>query len=199
MAELPSADPEIREKIEGLAAEHGWPMLHQTLTEVDPITAARLEPNDAQRINRALEVYYTTGITFSELLKAQAAKPLPFTAINIGLMPEDDQRARLHHNIEQRFDAMLAQGLIDEVQGLMQQEDFDLKLPAFKSVGYRQVIEFLNDEIDKDSLVEKGYAATRQLAKRQLTWLRKWDPLIRVNCFDDALVQAVLQLSLIHI
>lgn len=189
LAELPSSDAGLRQKIEEQAKHHGWPMLHQTLTEIDPVTAKRLEPNDAQRISRALEVYYSVGIPLSSLIKAQAQKTPSFDWINVGLMPQESERAKLHSRIEQRFDKMLADGLIDEVRTLMQNPQNQPELPAFKSVGYRQVIEHLKGEYDQATLVEKGYAATRQLAKRQLTWLRGWDNLHPLDCFGDNLLQ----------
>lgn len=192
LANLPSADQEVRQKIEMLAAEHGWPMVHQTLTQIDPATASRLHPTDAQRVSRALEVYYTTGIPLSDLIKVQVKQILPFEPISIGILPEANSRSRLHRQIEKRFDKMMATGLVEEVEGLMQSANFDENLPAYKSVGYRQVIAFLQKQYDKSTMQEKAYAATRQLAKRQMTWLRQWEGLERFDCFADTLLDDVM-------
>lgn len=193
-AQLPKACPDTRAKIESAAAEQGWPAMHQALSLVDKSTAARLEPNDSQRICRALEVYYVSGIPLSKLIKQQARQELPFNALTIGLCPADKQRKQLHNLIEQRFAKMLEEGLVDEVQQLMQSEHFSRELPAFKSVGYRQAIMHLDGEYDLDTLYEKGCAATRQLAKRQITWLRGWDELKLMDCFDPQLVPNTLEL-----
>jgi tRNA dimethylallyltransferase len=169
MDELPAADPAIRAVLDAEAAIKGWPALHAELAQVDPKTAARLSPNDAQRIQRALEVYRATGSPLSDLHTAPRAA-LPFDLKAFALVPAD--RAALHRRIAQRFDTMLAAGLVAEVESLRQRYRLNAALPSMRCVGYRQVWEFLEGAIDRKALREKGIIATRQLAKRQLTWLR---------------------------
>jgi tRNA dimethylallyltransferase len=169
---LPEADEAIRSKIEAEGAHYGWPYLHQQLMTIDPKTAMRIHANDAQRIQRALEVYYLTGMSLSAI--QQETKKIPeYQFINFALFPE--QRAWLHERIALRFDDMLAQGLVDEVQALQQKWTLNKAMPSMRCVGYRQVLEYLEGDFDYSLLREKGIAATRQLAKRQLTWLRNWD------------------------
>jgi tRNA dimethylallyltransferase len=171
LSPLPVSTPEIRQKIAEEAIKISWPAMHERLQSIDPLIAARLKPNDAQRIGRALEVYEMTGIPLSRL-QEQPGQPLPYPVKIYGLMPED--RALLHANIAKRFDAMLDQGFLDEVRGLMQRPDLHLDLPALRSVGYRQAWEHLSGAYDFDMFREKAIVATRQLAKRQMTWLRNW-------------------------
>ena len=168
LAELPSADPDIRARLEQEAAERGWPALHERLRSVDPASAQRLAPADRQRISRALEVYESSGTPLSELLAQPAAAGLVLPTV--ALMPQD--RARLHQRIEQRFDAMLEQGFLDEVRALRARPGVHADLPALRSVGYRQAWEHLETGGTPRQLRAKGVAATRQLARRQLTWLR---------------------------
>ena len=184
MDDMPPAQPELRAAIEAEAAAQGWPALHAQLAEVDPPTAQRLSPNDSQRVGRALEVYRATGRPMSSFHSggAAGAKPAAFNMPVISLEPTD--RAWLHQRIAQRFDAMLAQGLVAEVQRLMQQPELHPDLPSMRCVGYRQVWEaFQNSELENHTyqavsgkiihnIQTTGIAATRQLAKRQLTWLR---------------------------
>ena len=166
---LPVAEPGLRAQIDARAARHGWPALHADLAKVDPVTAARLSPNDAQRIQRALEVWELSGKPISELQKAE--KPdVPFELKTFALIPED--RATLHKRIAERFDRMLKEGLVEELQTLRKKHELHAALPSMRCVGYRQTWSFLEGEIGKAELREKGIAATRQLAKRQLTWLR---------------------------
>lgn len=172
LSKLPEADPLIRQKLEDEAALSGWDALHHQLLQLDPVAAIRIHNHDTQRIQRALEVYYTTGTTLSALLEQQKTTP-DYHFINFSLMPE--QRAWLHDRIAQRFDLMLAQGFIDEVRQLQQKWFLTQNMPSMRCVGYRQALEYLNNELDYDRMREKGIAATRQLAKRQLTWLRHWD------------------------
>lgn len=174
LSPLPVSTPEVRDQIAREAAELGWPALHARLKSVDPVVAERLKPNDSQRIGRALEVYEMTGEPLSELQKAPG-KPLPYPIKAYGIMPED--RALLHANIAKRFDEMLEQGFLDEVRGLMARPDLHLDLPAMRCVGYRQAWEYLSGAYDFETFREKGIAATRQLAKRQMTWLRSWQSL----------------------
>jgi tRNA dimethylallyltransferase len=167
LSELPSADAGVRSRIDAQAREQGWPALHAKLREVDPATAARLPPNDSQRIQRALEVFELTGKPLSQL---QGTSPGPgLHLLTIALLPED--RAELHRRIERRFDDMLALGLLDEVRRLMAR-DLDADLPSMRSVGYRQAWRHLSGETTLAQFRAEAIAATRQLAKRQITWLR---------------------------
>ena len=168
LSNLPPADPEIRARIEAEARERGWPVLHAHLAQVDPTTASRLKLNDSQRIQRALEIYETTGVPMSELLGKLPAPTLKLSTVV--LRPTD--RAQLHDRIAQRFDAMLAAGLIEEVRALHTRGDLHADLPSMRSVGYRQAWRFVEGACTFDELRETGIAATRQLAKRQMTWLR---------------------------
>ena len=166
---LPAADPAVRAAIDAEAAARGWPALHAELAKADPRAAARIQPTDAQRIQRALEVLRVTGRPLSAL-QARAAAPLPFALRAFAIVPED--RAALHRRIAERFDAMLGAGLVEELRGLRGRYALDPGLPSMRCVGYRQAWRFLEGEIGADALRETGIAATRQLAKRQLTWLR---------------------------
>ena len=164
LSALPRADPGVRARIEG------WPALHAALARVDPATAARLAPADAQRIQRALEVHAIMGMPLSALQGAREAGAALGPAISVAIVPPD--RAVLHAAIAERFDAMLAAGLVDEVRGLRARHALAPGLPSMRCVGYRQAWQFLDGEIDAAELRATGIAATRQLAKRQLTWLR---------------------------
>ena len=172
--DIPAIDPAIRADIEAEARRAGWPALHQQLSEIDPETASRLHPNHSQRICRALEVYRGTGTPLSEW---QQGKPAPVSDDYecIALCPED--RAVLHARIASRLDAMFDEGMVSEVTGLFEQKGLHTDLPAIRAVGYRQVWSYLEGEIDLATCREKVLAATRQLAKRQLTWLRGWPDL----------------------
>ncbi len=169
MDDLPAADPAIRAALDAEAATRGWPALHMELARVDPPTAARLSPNDAQRIQRALEVFRATGKPLSSMHTAPRAA-LPFGLDAYALVPPD--RAVLHRRIAERFDAMLSAGLVAEVESLRRRHALNASLPAMRCVGYRQAWDHLEGRGDAKSLREKGVIATRQLAKRQLTWLR---------------------------
>lgn len=186
---LPEADPVLRAEMEARAALEGWPALHAELAGLDPTTAARLKPNDAQRIQRALEVCQLSGRPMSELLAAEADKSLPYRLLEIALVPGD--RAWLHERINRRFRLMLEGGLVDEVRRLRQRYDLHAGLPSMRCVGYRQAWQFLDGEIDSAELYEKGAAATRQLAKRQLTWLRSWEGAEFFDCQRPDLVGVV--------
>lgn len=175
VANLPAADPLIRERLAAMQAEQGLAALHRELASVDPVSAARIHPNDPQRLMRALEVFHASGRPMSELWTEQETETFPWRVLSIALSPLD--RSVLHRRIAQRFDAMLDEGLIDEVAALTKRKDIHAGLPSMKSVGYRQVWEYLNGEYDRDELVSRGVIATRQLAKRQLTWLRSWPAL----------------------
>ncbi len=190
---MPPADPSVRAALEREASAIGWPALHAELARVDPVTAARLAPNDSQRIQRALEVYRITGRSLSDLHGA-GGEPAPasrFSAMPmVSLEPSD--RAWLHQRIAQRFDTMLAQGFLDEVRSLRARTDLHANLPAMRCVGYRQAWEALDGQWPMDQLRERGIAATRQLAKRQITWLRSMPKRHTIACDDnDALAQVL--------
>ena len=174
---LPQADARVRAEIDAEAARRGWPALHAELAKVDAGAAQRIAPNDPQRIQRALEVWRITGKPLSELQGA-GRTPLPFELKGIALVPE---RALLHVRIGQRFEAMLRLGLIDEVKALRKKYRLSAALPSMRAVGYRQVWEHLEGQYEKEVLKEKAIAATRQLAKRQLTWLRSFPDLLRLD------------------
>ena len=181
LAEMPTADPEVRREIEQIAEESGWEAVHAQLAEVDPEAAERIHPNDPQRLQRALEVYRLTGKSLTDHHREEKSstdgpdKDLPFRPLWFAIQPAD--RAVLHERIAQRFHQMLEAGLIDEVKELHGRDNLDTALPSIKSVGYRQVWQYLDGELDYDGMVEKSIIATRQLAKRQLTWLRSWPDL----------------------
>lgn len=175
VANLPAADPAIRLQLEAQWQTEGLASLHRRLSEVDPVSAQRIHPNDPQRLMRALEVYCASGRPMSELWAEQQPETFPWRVLSIALAPSD--RAFLHQRIAKRFEVMLGEGLINEVAALKKRNDLHLGLPAMKSVGYRQVWDYLEGEYDYATLVERGIIATRQLAKRQLTWLRSWSEL----------------------
>lgn len=167
---LPEADAGLRRRLDREARERGWPALHARLAGVDAVSAERIKPSDAQRIQRALEVYELTGEPLSALQQGRSGGYRgPIGKIILGV----DDRAELHRRIEQRFHAMLQLGFIDEVERLRSRGDLDLSMPSMRAVGYRQIWRYLDGEIDRERMVESALAATRQLAKRQLTWLRK--------------------------
>ena len=170
MANMPDADPVIRRKLEDEAKQIGWQAMHQRLAEIDPESAERLHPNDPQRIQRALEVYEISGKTLTEFWQEQNQVVLPYRVIKIALMPPD--RVELRQRIEQRFDMMLEQGLVDEVRQLHASGVLSPDMSSMKSVGYRQIWAFLDGEYDYATMREKAITATAQLAKRQMTWLR---------------------------
>ena len=190
LSDLPQADPQTRAELDAQALALGWPAMHEQLAGIDPITAQRLEPTDSQRIQRALEIYRLTGIPMSHLLGRQNVAAFPYHAIAIALQPSD--RAILHQRIAQRFDAMLANGLIEEVQWLRTHYELSLSLPSMRCVGYRQAWQYLDGEYDLTTLRETGIAATRQLAKRQLTWLRSTQGVQEFDCLAENLAQQVL-------
>ena len=171
LSPLPAANSDIRQQIEEKANRLGWQAIHEELKKVDPVSAERIHPNDPQRLNRALEVYLISGKSLTELTQ-ESGEALPYDIMQLAIMPED--RAELHHRIEQRFLQMLDQGFEDEVKKLMQRADLHLNLPSMRCVGYRQMWEYLNGDSSYDEMVFKGICATRQLAKRQITWLRGW-------------------------
>ena len=170
LSDLPGADPEVRAQLEARAAEIGWAAMHQRLAVVDARSAARIHPNDPQRIQRALEVYELTGVALSELCRRGSETPPNYRFLKIVLAPPE--RETLHRRIEARFRAMLEQGFLDEVQRLHRRGDLDSQLPALRAVGYRQAWMYLQGELSADEWVQRALVATRQYAKRQLTWLR---------------------------
>ncbi|UKH29680.1 tRNA (adenosine(37)-N6)-dimethylallyltransferase MiaA [Actinobacillus pleuropneumoniae] len=172
LSPLPSADPEIRAEIEAKAEQIGWSGLHRELLAIDPIAGKRINPNDSQRINRALEVFYITGKTMTELT-AQQGDSLPYNVLQFAIAPQD--RAVLHQRIEQRFYKMMELGFQQEVEKLRARGDLHKDLPSIRCVGYRQMWEYLDGDISLDEAIYKGICATRQLAKRQITWLRGWN------------------------
>ena len=190
LAAMPPADPDVRAEIEAEAAARGWPALHAQLAREDPVTAARLAPNDAQRVQRALEVLRLTGEPLSRVHAQAARTPGLRPDRFVSLEPAD--RSWLHERIAQRFDAMLAAGFLDEVRALRARGDLHAQLPSMRSVGYRQAWEALDGAWPLDSVRERGIAATRQLAKRQLTWLRGMaDRVVVAGDAPDALQQVL--------
>jgi tRNA dimethylallyltransferase len=196
LSAMPAADPAIRAALAAEAAAIGWPAMHARLAEVDAPTAARLKPNDSQRIQRALEVFSIAGAPMSELHRqtarqspAPADATFPYAAHLIALVPSD--RAVLHQRIAERFDAMLRAGFVDEVRQLRERFPLTPDLPSMRAVGYRQVWQFLEGEINKEQLRSSAVAATRQLAKRQLTWLRSMPHAASYDCLDANLSNRV--------
>jgi tRNA dimethylallyltransferase len=188
---LPEANPEVRATLDAEAAQIGWPAMHSKLAEIDPVTAARLEPNDTQRIQRALEVYEIAGETMSSLFAKQTSEALPYQLLKISLVPSD--RKVLHERIAVRFDQMLASGFVDEVRALMvKYPTLTPESTAMRCVGYRQALEHLAGEYDVAELRDRGIFATRQLAKRQLTWLRGMKDIVELDCLEANLNVLVL-------
>ena len=189
IADLPAADPEVRGAIDRRGAAEGWPALHAELARIDPVAASRIDPADAQRIQRALEVHAVSGKTISQWHAETAPEPPPFEVLAIGLEPSD--RAWLHARIATRFREMLAEGLEEEVLRLRERHALHGDLPAMRSVGYRQVWETLEGTAPRATLAARGIAATRQLAKRQLTWLRSMQGVERYDCLRADVASAI--------
>ncbi len=215
LAAMPAADPALRAAIEALAAEQGWPAVHRELAQVDPEAAARIHPNHSQRLSRALEVYRASGVPMSEWQRRQPerAPGERFRLRQLAICPRD--RAVLHQRIARRFGQMLDNGFVDEVRRLRAQRGLHADLPAIRAVGYRQLWHYLDGACSLEEAVERGIAATRQLAKRQLTWLRKWPDLHWLEtdamgnvfpaershsavdrCMDDALQRALSYIAI---
>ncbi|SCZ47082.1 MULTISPECIES: tRNA (adenosine(37)-N6)-dimethylallyltransferase MiaA [unclassified Pseudomonas] len=208
LADMPAADPEVRAQIEEEAARLGWQALHEQLAVIDPESAARIHPNDPQRLSRALEVYRVSGQSMTALRQRQSAQSteaaasglqqLPYTVANLAIAPAN--RQVLHRRIEQRFTLMLEQGFIDEVVALRERSDLHAGLPSIRAVGYRQVWDYLDGKLTSAEMQERGIIATRQLAKRQFTWLRSWTDLHWLDSFDcDNLPRALKYLGTISI
>jgi tRNA dimethylallyltransferase len=170
LSDLPPADGTLRARLESEAEERGWPALHARLAVLDPAAAARIHPNDPQRIQRALEVCELTGRPLSELQRAGGTEPMPFDVVKLHILPTD--RADLHKRIEARFHRMLDEGLLAEVEALHARGDLEPAMPALRAVGYRQLWQYLDGELDYRQAVQAAITATRQLAKRQMTWMR---------------------------
>jgi tRNA dimethylallyltransferase len=171
LACLPAADTKVRQQLEQQAASVGWPALHQQLVQIDPPAAARIHPHDTQRLSRALEVFLLTGRPLTELIQ-QSETPLPYQFKQVALAPTD--RTQHHRKIEQRFQQILTAGFEQEVYTLRQRGDLHRDLPALRAVGYRQMWRYLEGEISQQEMVYQAICATRQLAKRQMTWLKSW-------------------------
>lgn len=181
LAEMPSADADVRQRIEAMARDQGWEAVHAELCRVDPQAGARIHRNDPQRIQRAYEVFLISGVTLSEWHARQDEKAnpngsngdeLPYTVVNLAVAPAE--RSVLHERIAQRFESMMDQGFVAEVEKLYRRGDLDPSLPSIRAVGYRQIWDHLEGKLSRAEAVERGVIATRQLAKRQLTWLRGW-------------------------
>lgn len=182
LSPLPPADPVIRAKIEQEAKEHGWQALHETLCNIDPVAGARIHPNDPQRLSRALEVFRISGKTLTELTETKG-EPLPYEVHQFAIAPKE--RGELHRRIELRFQKMMEAGFEEEVRKLFDRGDLNPDLPSIRCVGYRQMWDYLAGSCSLDDAVYRGVCATRQLAKRQITWLRSWDNLTWLDS-DDA-------------
>ena len=189
IAELPGADPDMRAEIDKEAVQRGWPAMHSELQRVDPVAAARIKPSDRQRIQRALEVYRSSGTPLSEWQRDSAPARDDIGYLKIGLSIEP--RAALHERIERRLDAMLGQGFLAEVERLRQRPGLSPDHPSMRSVGYRQFWQFLDGEFDLGHARDRALFATRQLAKRQITWLRSETDLFFVDPLEDGTIDAI--------
>ena len=189
LSPVPTSQPAVRQAIEVQAAEQGWEALHAELASYDPESAARLHPNDAQRVCRAIEVYRIAGKTLTELSQ-EKGEPLPYDVKQFAIAPTD--KAILHERIERRFNLMVDAGFEEEVQALYQRDDLHLDLPSMRCVGYRQMWEYLDGKLDHDEMIFRGVVATRQLAKRQMTWLKNWNNLIWLDSNADKNAEKVL-------
>ncbi len=192
LSDLPKADAVVRAKLETEAAEYGWEAMHKRLGKIDPDSAARIHPNDPQRIQRALEVYEITGRSMTVLCEENKKESMPHRLIKIALQPE--AREVLHERIAVRFQDMLANGFVNEVESLRCRGDLDLSKPSMRSVGYRQIWEYLDGKWTYDEMIDKAVIATRQLAKRQITWLRAEDELHWLDSNDENLTEKVKNL-----
>lgn len=187
--DLPVADPAIRAELDEIINQHGAPYLHALLANVDAITATRLSPNDTQRIARAMEIYRITGQPMSALLKHENKLDLPYRIQSVALIPSD--RSALHQRIATRFKLMLDQGLVNELRELREKYILHPDMPSMRCVGYRQAWQYMDGIISQGQLLDQGIIATRQLAKRQLTWLRSMPGNIEIDCLEDNLIQRV--------
>lgn len=190
LAQLPAADAAVRSEIDREAGRYGWATMHRVLSEIDPAAAARIHSNDPQRIQRALEVYRVSGQTMTDLRARSRKETLPFDVIKLIVAPRE--RTALHRRIEQRFSMMLEQGLIEEVETLLERKVLSEEMPSIRSVGYRQVWGYLQGRYDKKAMIDRAVVATRQLAKRQLTWLRKEQTAFHYRSGNSGLLNGVL-------
>ncbi|WP_252274935.1 tRNA (adenosine(37)-N6)-dimethylallyltransferase MiaA [Pseudomonas subflava] len=208
LADMPGADPVVRAELEAWAAAEGWEVLHRNLARLDPESAARIHPNDPQRLIRALEVQRVSGLSMTEHrqrqaaqnggLEAPGARHLPYTVAQFAIAP--DQRQVLHERIARRFHLMLEQGFVEEVEALRLRGDLHAGLPSIRAVGYRQVWDYLEGSLDREEMAERGIIATRQLAKRQFTWLRGWENLQWLDSLaSDNLTRALKYLKAVSI
>lgn len=188
---LPSAAPDIRRQIAEEGARQGWPAMHARLAMIDPQAATQIDPHDVQRIQRALEIHSVTGHTPSELTRRMRPERAPYRFVKIGIWPED--RTQLHARISTRFDRMLERGLIKEVERLYRRNDLDESLPSARTVGYRQMWAYLTKRINYIEMINRTVAATRQLAKRQITWLRRYPGLQRVDSESATLLDETVR------
>ena len=191
IAQLPEADNTIRRQIDQQAKSRGWKALHEQLRKIDPKAANRIHQNDTQRIQRALEVYRASGKTQSAWLEEQAKQPLPFNAVKFAIVPGN--RVELHHKISLRMDLMLNNGFLDEVRLLFERGDLAANMPAIRSVGYRQAWSYLEGKYDETTFREKAIIATRQLAKRQFTWLRQQSDTMRFEMGNNQALAKVVE------
>ncbi len=191
LADMPAADPVLRQKLHAEGLQKGWPALHEQLLQVDPEAAARIHPHDAQRLQRALEVYQLSGKNLTTWQAITNNPLLNYNVINLAVAPLD--RAILHTRIAERFKQMLDAGLVEEVEKLISRGDLTLETPAIRSVGYRQVWEYLLGMMTYEQMSERGIIATRQLAKRQLTWLRSWPDLHWFDSENTELIPRVVE------
>ncbi|EXU74301.1 tRNA (adenosine(37)-N6)-dimethylallyltransferase MiaA [Erwinia mallotivora] len=191
LSPLPPADPQVRQHIEQMASEKGWDALHRQLCGIDPTAGNRIHPNDPQRLSRALEVFFISGKTLTELTKT-SGEALPYDVVQFAIAPR--QRELIHQRIELRFQQMLASGFETEARELFARGDLHTDMPSVRCVGYRQMWSYLSGEIDYDEMVYRGICATRQLAKRQMTWLRGWEGVHWLDSeHPDAALADVLQ------
>ena len=195
LSDLPPANPAIRAELDARAAMLGWPALHQELARIDPQTAARLAPHDSQRLQRALEVWQLTGQPLSSFHADEKTTALPFNVLRLAL--DTGERAWIHERIARRFRLMLDAGFVDEMRTLLHDyPELHPDLPSMRCVGYRQAWEWLRGECSEDEFIERGIAATRQLAKRQITWMRSMPDLVRLECRSaDTLTPALAACS----
>ena len=195
LATMPAADPAIRQQILDIAETQGWAAVHSRLAAVDPHAAARIHPNDPQRLQRALEVYLISGRTMTELHREEPAQSLensiPFDLHFFAIQP--GLRNVIHHKIALRFRQMVADGFVAEVEALMRRGDLNLSMPSMRSVGYRQIWQYIAGELSFDAMLERGTIATRQLAKRQVTWLRSWEKLQNFDSENPKTLDLVLK------
>ena len=191
-ADLPQADDAIREQLLQEGQAEGWPAMHARLAEIDPEAAARLKPMDSQRIQRAMEVYLVSGKTLSEHWAEQETQPLPYHVVNLAVCPTE--RSRLHERIAQRFRIMIEQGFVPEMERLYDRGDLSIDMPSMRCVGYRQGWEYLEGKYSYDEMIERGIIATRQLAKRQITWLRSWSDLHWLDTDDPDILGNALKI-----